>query len=202
MQAACYGRAFCSAGAFPRKRLLEVCKLLRLLNALRQPEVGLPMTMAQLEALTAAAVLTRLVTAKRHLLALRIATTLDLAPEQVLRPPLLPGVRSLCAAAASLDALHDADPSSSLKPCWKGMRWHPLSLSEAEKRLEAVRPISLGAGADALGLWQNHGGKRHTRRSAEGWHRGETEGLARHPVHRYCHPRSGAGPEEPGCNAS
>ena len=86
VQAACYGRAFCPAGSFPRKRLLEVCKLLRLLNALRQPEVGLPMTMAQLEALTPAAVLTRLVTAKRHLLALRIANTLDLAPDQVPRP--------------------------------------------------------------------------------------------------------------------
>ena len=117
MQAACYGRAFCPAGLFPRKRLLEVCKLLRLLNALRQPEVGLPMTMAQLEALTPAAVLTRLVTAKRHLLALRIATTLDLAPEQVL-PPLSSslGFWLLCAAAALLD-VHGMDPSSSLIPC-------------------------------------------------------------------------------------
>lgn len=82
MQAACYGRAFCPPDSFPRKRILEVCRHLKLLNTLRQPEIGIPMTMAQLEAHGPPSVLTRLVSAKKHLLALRIATMLDLNPEQ------------------------------------------------------------------------------------------------------------------------
>lgn len=47
MQAACYGRAFCSADSFPRDRIVTVCRQLRILNALRQPDVGLPLTAAQ-----------------------------------------------------------------------------------------------------------------------------------------------------------
>ena len=47
MQAACYGRAFCSADSFPRGRIVNVCRQLRILNALRQPNVGLPLTAAQ-----------------------------------------------------------------------------------------------------------------------------------------------------------
>lgn len=85
-QAACYGRAFCPAEGFARKRILQKCRLLRLLNAVREPEVGMPMTMAQLTAQGAEAVVRRLVAAKRHLLALRVATALDLSPEQVRLP--------------------------------------------------------------------------------------------------------------------
>lgn len=47
VQAACYGRAFCSADSFPRDRIVTVCRQLRILNALRQPDVGLPLTAAQ-----------------------------------------------------------------------------------------------------------------------------------------------------------
>lgn len=47
MQAACYGRAFCGADAFPKDRIVTVCRQLRILNALRQPDVGLPLTAAQ-----------------------------------------------------------------------------------------------------------------------------------------------------------
>ncbi len=47
LQAACYGRAFCSADSFPRDRIVTVCRQLRILNALRQPDVGLPLTAAQ-----------------------------------------------------------------------------------------------------------------------------------------------------------
>ncbi len=46
-QAACYGRAFCAADAFPRDRIVTVCRQLRILNALREPDVGLPLTAAQ-----------------------------------------------------------------------------------------------------------------------------------------------------------
>ena len=47
MQAAVYGRAFCSADAFPRDRIVAVCRQLRILNTLRAPGVGLPLTAAQ-----------------------------------------------------------------------------------------------------------------------------------------------------------
>ena len=47
LQAAVYGRAFCSADAFPRDRIVAVCRQLRILNALRAPGVGLPLTAAQ-----------------------------------------------------------------------------------------------------------------------------------------------------------
>jgi len=49
MQAACYGRAFCSADSFPKDRIVTVCRQLRILNALRQPDVGLPLTAAQVK---------------------------------------------------------------------------------------------------------------------------------------------------------
>lgn len=78
LQAACYGRAFCSAEASPRDRIVKVCRQLRILNALRQPGVGLPLTAAQAEALTMPVVVSRLINARRHLLALRIATLLGM----------------------------------------------------------------------------------------------------------------------------
>jgi len=42
LQAACYGRAFCPADAFPRKRIVQVCRLLILANALGGPVVPPP----------------------------------------------------------------------------------------------------------------------------------------------------------------
>lgn len=82
-QAACYGRAFCAAEAFPRDRIVTVCRQLRILNALRAPRVGLPLTAAQAEALTLPVVVSRLINGRRHLLALRIATLLGMGPEKV-----------------------------------------------------------------------------------------------------------------------
>lgn len=78
MQAGCYGRAFCPVGSYPRKRILQVCQSLRILNALRAPNVGVPLTLPQLEALTHAVLVSRLVNARRHLLALRIAEMLNM----------------------------------------------------------------------------------------------------------------------------
>ena len=46
---------------------------LRLLNALRSPQVGVPLTLRQLEALTLEALIQRLMAMHLHLLALRIA---------------------------------------------------------------------------------------------------------------------------------
>jgi len=81
MQAGCYGRAFCPVGSYPRKRILQVCQSLRILNALRH--VGVPLTLAQLEALTPAVLVSRLINARRHLLALRIAEMLNMDTDKV-----------------------------------------------------------------------------------------------------------------------
>jgi hypothetical protein len=83
MQAGCYGRAFCPVGSYPRKRILQVCQSLRILNALRGPHVGVPLTLAQLEALTPAVLVSRLINARRHLLALRIAEMLNMDTDKV-----------------------------------------------------------------------------------------------------------------------
>eukprot|EP00891_Asterochloris_glomerata_P007024 jgi/Astpho2/7024/e_gw1.00107.12.1_t len=84
LKAACYGRAFCAADKCPRRRILEVCRNLRVLNALRSSDVGLPLTHTQVEALTMPVLVSRLVNARRHLLALRIAEMLGLGADVVL----------------------------------------------------------------------------------------------------------------------
>ncbi|KAK9815234.1 hypothetical protein WJX72_000416 [[Myrmecia] bisecta] len=84
MKAACYGVAFCPAGSLPPRRTLDMCRMLRVLNALRQPSVGMPLTLPQLEALTLEVLVARLVNARRHLLALRIASMIGMGPEKVL----------------------------------------------------------------------------------------------------------------------
>ena len=83
MQAGCYGRAFCPAGSYPRKRILQICQSLRILNALRAPDVGVPLTLPQLEALTPSVLMSRLINARRHLLALRIAEMLNMDTDKV-----------------------------------------------------------------------------------------------------------------------
>lgn len=83
MQAGCYGRAFCPAGSYPRKRILQICQSLRMLNALRASDVGVPLTLPQLEALTPSVLISRLINARRHLLALRIAEMLNMDTDKV-----------------------------------------------------------------------------------------------------------------------
>lgn len=60
LRAACYGRAFCPSD-FPPLLLHSTCSKLRVLNALREPAVGMPLTMGQLEALTMPVVVARCV---------------------------------------------------------------------------------------------------------------------------------------------
>lgn len=83
VQAGCYGRAFCPVGSYPRKRILQICQSLRILNALRASNVGVPLTLPQLEALTPSVLVSRLINARRHLLALRIAEMLNMDTDKV-----------------------------------------------------------------------------------------------------------------------
>jgi hypothetical protein len=67
----------------PKDLLLKTCQKLRVLNALRAPDIGWPLTLAQLEALTLPTLISRLVNARRHLLALRISQVLGLPLHKV-----------------------------------------------------------------------------------------------------------------------
>ncbi|KAF6254839.1 vacuolar protein sorting-associated protein 16 [Scenedesmus sp. NREL 46B-D3] len=71
LRAAVFGRAFAPSVAAPLLR--DTAQRLRLLNALREPAVGLPLTMPQLQALSLPVVINRLVLLRQHLLAYRIA---------------------------------------------------------------------------------------------------------------------------------
>lgn len=82
MRAAAYGRAFCSN--FPRNRFREMCKTLRVLNAVRNFEIGIPLSIQQLKVLTAPVLISRLINLYQHLLALRISEYLNLSQEKVL----------------------------------------------------------------------------------------------------------------------
>nr|CAD1823793.1 unnamed protein product [Ananas comosus var. bracteatus] len=82
LRAASYGRAFCSQ--FPRERFQEMCKVLRVLNAVRNHEIGTPLSIQQYKMLTAPVLIGRLINANQHLLALRISEYLNLNPEVVI----------------------------------------------------------------------------------------------------------------------
>eukprot|EP00884_Botryococcus_braunii_P014410 jgi/Botrbrau1/22970/Bobra.0030s0042.1 len=84
LKAACYGRAFCPTGTVPKDLLLKTCQKLRVLNTLRAPDIGWPLTLAQMEALSLPVLISRLVNARRHLLALRISQVLGLPTDKVL----------------------------------------------------------------------------------------------------------------------
>ncbi|RLM92748.1 hypothetical protein C2845_PM08G21410 [Panicum miliaceum] len=109
LRAATYGLAFCSArrdskgggsgyfvgkskggeailviSRFPHERFQEMCKMLRVLNAVRDPEIGMPLTIQQYKLLTAPVLIGRLINANQHLLALRISEYLNLNPEVVM----------------------------------------------------------------------------------------------------------------------
>ncbi|GMG99177.1 hypothetical protein Nepgr_001017 [Nepenthes gracilis] len=81
LRAASYGQAFCSN--VPRDRFQEMCKTLRVLNAVRSPDIGIPLSIQQYKVLTAPVLISRLINANHHLLALRLSEYLGLNQELV-----------------------------------------------------------------------------------------------------------------------
>uniref|UniRef100_A0A0D6R9L4 Protein VACUOLELESS1 n=1 Tax=Araucaria cunninghamii TaxID=56994 RepID=A0A0D6R9L4_ARACU len=81
LRAASYGKPFCSH--FPRDQIKEMCKTLRILNAVRHYEIGIPLSIQQYKVLTAPVLIARLINAFRHLLALRISEYINLSQEPV-----------------------------------------------------------------------------------------------------------------------
>uniref|UniRef100_A0A7N0UAE0 Protein VACUOLELESS1 n=1 Tax=Kalanchoe fedtschenkoi TaxID=63787 RepID=A0A7N0UAE0_KALFE len=81
LRAASYGQAFCSIAQ--RDRFQEMCKTLRVLNAVRNPVYGIPLTIQQYKLLTPSVLISRLINCHHHLLALRISEYLGMNPELV-----------------------------------------------------------------------------------------------------------------------
>ncbi|XP_078439056.1 vacuoleless1 (VCL1) isoform X2 [Wolffia australiana] len=100
LRAASYGQAFCSQ--FQRDRLQEMCKILRVLNAVRDPEIGIPLSIQQFKFLTPSVLIGRLINAHRHLLALRISEHLNMNSDVVI-------MHWACAKITSSSAVNDAD---------------------------------------------------------------------------------------------
>ncbi|KAL9245057.1 hypothetical protein vseg_018753 [Gypsophila vaccaria] len=81
LRAASYGQAFCCD--VPRDRFQEMCKTLRVLNAVRNPEIGIPLSIQQYKELTASILIGRLINAHQHFMALRLSEYLGLSQELV-----------------------------------------------------------------------------------------------------------------------
>ncbi|KAG5017440.1 hypothetical protein JHK85_023576 [Glycine max] len=82
LRAASYGQAFCSN--FQRDRIQEMCKILRVLNAVRSPEIGIPLSIQQYKLLTPSVLIGRLINAHQHLLALKVSEYLGMNQEVVI----------------------------------------------------------------------------------------------------------------------
>lgn len=81
LRAGSYGQAFCSQ--FQRDRIQEMSKTLRVLNAVRNQEIGICLSIQQYKLLTPSVLIGRLINAHHHLLALRISEYLGLNQEVV-----------------------------------------------------------------------------------------------------------------------
>ncbi|XP_058101113.1 protein VACUOLELESS1 [Magnolia sinica] len=107
LRAASYGQAFCSQ--IQRDRFQETCKTLRVLNAVRNHEIGIPLSIQQYKLLTAPVLIGRLINAHQHLLALRISEYLSLNQEVVIMHWACAKITSSLSIpdAALLEILHD-----------------------------------------------------------------------------------------------
>ncbi|XAR49507.1 hypothetical protein NMG60_11032733 [Bertholletia excelsa] len=82
LRAASYGQAFCSH--FQRDRFQEMCKTLRVLNAVRNHDIGIPLSIQQYKLLTPSVLVGRLINAHQHFLALRISEYCGMNQEVVI----------------------------------------------------------------------------------------------------------------------
>lgn len=82
LKAASYGKSFCEN--LKHQEFISVLKKLRVMNAVRSVEVGIPITFKQYEKLSVEVLIDRLVNRFHHLLAFRICEYLELKPENVL----------------------------------------------------------------------------------------------------------------------
>lgn len=81
-RAASYGKAFCQN--FDPEEFVEIGKKLRILNDIRRPEIGLPLTIQEYIRLTPEILVNRLTVRNHHFLALKICELLKLPNSSVL----------------------------------------------------------------------------------------------------------------------
>ncbi|EQC40441.1 hypothetical protein SDRG_02337 [Saprolegnia diclina VS20] len=90
LRAAAYGKCFFDNSADARSSgydselFVDMSRKLRVLNALRKPSVGLPLTLRQFDRLTSDVVVSRLVAMRQHYLAIKICEYLKISPDRVL----------------------------------------------------------------------------------------------------------------------
>ena len=82
LRAASYGKSFCEE--FDHAEFVNTCKMLRVMNAVRDPSIGIPITLDQYKRLTPKTLIDRLVNRMQHLLAYRVCTYLKIKPNNVL----------------------------------------------------------------------------------------------------------------------
>ncbi len=82
LKAAAYGKSFCED--FDHASFVETCKKLRVMNAVRDYMIGIPITFAQFERLTAKVLIDRLVNRQHYYLAYRLCDYLRIKPASVL----------------------------------------------------------------------------------------------------------------------
>ncbi len=82
LRAATYGKSFCDD--FNHGDFMNTCKVLRVMNAVRDYNIGIPITFEQYKKLTPNVLIDRLVTRCHHLLAYRICEYLKIKPANVL----------------------------------------------------------------------------------------------------------------------
>ncbi len=183
MRAGCYGRAFLAlhpsqeysdengsstanidvSVAAGGKQVVTLARTLRVLNALREPEIALPLTMPQYEALGLPRLLARLTGRRHYLLALRMCAALEVSVEDVL-------FRWACdKIAASASSASDEELLSVLRSKLdgqEGVKWAAIAaqahaqgrprlaaaLAEYESCAEDQIPLLLALGGEEAAL--------------------------------------------------
>lgn len=82
LKAASYGKLVCPS--YKADKFVDMCRVLRVLNDIRNPSVGMPLTYQQYTKLEGETLVDRLVNRHQHLLAMRICEYLKIHPERVL----------------------------------------------------------------------------------------------------------------------
>ncbi|XP_019868219.1 vacuolar protein sorting-associated protein 16 homolog [Aethina tumida] len=79
IRAAQFGKCFISDNSYSSDKYVNMCRLLRVLNAVRDPKIGISLTITQLQYLTYKVLLNRLITRNNYYLAIQIAKYLNMA---------------------------------------------------------------------------------------------------------------------------
>lgn len=76
LKAASYGKSFCEY--FKHSDFIATCKKIRVMNAIRDPEIGIPITSEQFDRLTPEVIVDRLVNRFHHLLAFKVCEYMEM----------------------------------------------------------------------------------------------------------------------------